>query len=113
MVRKKSKRYDLKKKRSYRSRFSDKKINTAIEKKIQAIARREDDKQIKYYVNKHLVLEDPTNTGTWANNIAKPTQIGLKKLQENTVYYHALTDIGGYCKFNVSPSFPLNDKTTH
>lgn len=61
----KKSRNDLRKRKSYAARFRDKKINTAIEKKIKAIARREDNKLIQWYYRPKLIVN--YNAAPWSN----------------------------------------------
>jgi len=80
-------------KRSYRSRFNDKKINTAIEKKISDIAKAEDQKQLTYYVKKQLILADGQG---WVDNISKPDATAIMTVQQDAVKHICMSQIGGY-----------------
>lgn len=100
---KNGKKYDLRKRRSYRSRFADKKINTAIEKKIKAIAVREDNKNIQWFYKPKLVVNYnaapwmiASTPDTWASINGKPLPQHMAQLgSEADPYALCLTEIGG------------------
>lgn len=101
------------KKKSYRRRFNDRRINTAIERKIQDIARKEDEKNEQWYVNKHLITLGDGGVGdNWPSTITAPDPNKLKPMVSGIIYYTLLTDIGGYGQANITPTFPLNDTST-
>lgn len=83
-------KFDFKKKKSYRVRFSDKKINTAIEKKIQAIAKREITKERQYCIHSKNVLATPTST--WDGTFARPLQTAMVELTPNSLLSFLMTD---------------------
>lgn len=85
-----SKKYDIKKKKSYRSRFNDKKINTAIEYKIKAIAKREDQKNILYYFHKNYVTVD----ATWSSDQAQVPVSNRIPLSNTQIFYTLISNIG-------------------
>lgn len=90
----KSRKYDLKKRKSYRNRFSDKKINTKIEKKVSAMINRGIAKNREKLIHGNNVLA--TTTSTWSGAYARPPTASMVELQPNSLFTKIMTDASDY-----------------
>lgn len=91
--RKATKKGDFKKKKSYSSRYNDKKVNTKEEVKIKAMIQRAFTKKEEWIIHRKLVLATPTSS--WGSLIGRPLHTSMVELLPNSVFNFILTDMSG------------------
>lgn len=87
------KRGDFKKKKSYSSRYNDKKINTKTEVKVQAMINRAFNKKEEWVIHRKLVLATPASS--WGSLIGRPLDTAMVELLPNTLFNLVLSDMSG------------------
>lgn len=97
-----AKKGDFKKRKSYASRYNDKKINTKIEKKVQAQIQRAFNKKEEWIIHRKLVLATPTSS--WGSLIGRPLTSAMVELLPNTLFNLVLSDMSGLTESNLVSS---------
>lgn len=102
------KSYDFKKMRGirYKSKLADKSINTLVEKRIQEISRKEDQKQYVWYTPNKLICASTFNWDNHGSFLRVPTASFLR-INAGTLWHERLSDFGDIIKNSLTATAPV------